>query len=99
MNDVPQLTINSQGLPVAVIAVLWMIFSMVILAFPTNPNPEAGEMNYTAVVFGGWILLCLIYYYLPIYGGINWFTGPISNIDEKSAGHVKSEENSDGHAY
>ena len=39
-------------------------------------------MNYTVVVLGGWLLLCIAYYYFPKYGGVYWFTGPMANIDE-----------------
>lgn len=61
-----------QGFPVAVVAVCWMVFSVVMLAFPTAPGPTANEMNYMIVVFGGWIALCLAYYYFPVYGGVQW---------------------------
>ena len=42
-------------------------------------------MNYTAVVSGGWIILCLLYFYCPKYGGKYWFKGPIKNIDDGAA--------------
>lgn len=60
-----------------------MIFSIVILAFPANPAPEAETMNYTSAVFGGWISLCLAYYYMPVYGGVHWFKGPVENIKNR----------------
>ena len=37
-------------------------------------------MNYTAAVSGGWIILCLLYFYCPKYGGKYWFKGPVNNI-------------------
>ncbi|KAI0674185.1 APC amino acid permease [Trametes maxima] len=70
------------GLPVAVVAVAWMVFSVIILAFPTAPGPDAEGMNYMIVVFGGWIVLCLIYYYLPVYGGAYWFNGPLMTLED-----------------
>ncbi len=83
-----------QGLPVAIVAVAWMAFSVVILAFPTAPGPTADGMNYMIVVFGGWIALCLVYYHLPVYGGACWFNGPqITLEDAAGAGVViRSEE-------
>lgn len=57
-----------------------MIFSIVILCFPGNPGPIAPDMNYTVLVIGGWIFLCLVYYIFPVYGGIHWFKGPVANI-------------------
>ncbi|KAI8986825.1 APC amino acid permease [Trametes punicea] len=75
------------GLPVAVVAVTWMIFSIVILAFPASPGATAGGMNYMIVVYGGWIALCLIYYYFPAYGGAHWFNGPQTTL-EGPAGRI-----------
>ncbi|KAI0324638.1 APC amino acid permease [Cubamyces sp. BRFM 1775] len=70
------------SLPVAVIAVAWMVFSFVILAFPTAPGPDANGMNYMIVVFGAWIVLCLVYFYFPVYGGVHWFNGPQITLEE-----------------
>ena len=53
-----------------------MAFSVLILAFPAAPGPNAQGANYMVVVWGGWLLLCLAYYALPRYGGACWFTGP-----------------------
>jgi len=82
------------GLPVAVVAVAWMIFSIVILVFPTSPDPTGPEMNYTIVVLGAWILLCLVYYFFPVYGGIHWFHGPIANIADDGEMQGKVEVSS-----
>ena len=38
-------------------------------------------MNYTVLVFGSVMVLSLVWYYLPRYGAIHWFTGPVRNID------------------
>ena len=54
--------------------------------FPTTPGPTGATMNYTVVVGGGWILLCVAYYYFPKYGGIHWFTGPVANIQREHEG-------------
>ena len=64
------------GLPVAIVALTWMAFSVIILIFPALTGPTAADMNYTVAVLGGWIILCVIYYYFPRYGGVHWFTGP-----------------------
>ncbi|KAJ6543330.1 amino acid/polyamine transporter I [Mycena sp. CBHHK59/15] len=74
------------SMPVAIIAVLWMWFMTVVLMFPTAPDPVPQTMNYTVVVMGGVLFLALGYYYLPRYGGVHWFNGPVSNID----GNVRS---------
>ncbi|OBZ78504.1 putative amino-acid permease C11D3.08c [Grifola frondosa] len=75
-------TLGRWGLPVALVAISWMTFSIIILAFPTSPMPGAPEMNYMIVVLGGWIVLCLAYYYFPVYGGACWFNGPLANIGQ-----------------
>ena len=59
-----------------------MVFSFVILAFPTAPGPDADGMNYMIVVIGGWIVLCLMYYYLPVYGGACFFDGPQVTVED-----------------
>lgn len=75
-----------------VVAVAWMAFSIVILCFPGNPDPTAQEMNYTVLVIGGWIFLCLLYYTFPVYGGMYWFKGPVANI---ASAEAESEESVD----
>jgi len=70
--------------PVGWMAVLFMTFASIVLIFPSNPSPVQSNMNYTVLVIGGWILLCLIYYYLPVYGGKYWFKGPVSNLPEET---------------
>jgi hypothetical protein len=57
-----------------------MIFMIVIFLFPTTPTTNAQEMNYTIVVFGGFMSLAIFWYYCPVYGGVHWFNGPISNV-------------------
>ncbi|KAF9644428.1 APC amino acid permease [Thelephora ganbajun] len=69
------------SLPVAVISVMWMAFVGVVFLFPTTPEVGVAGMNYTVVVLGGVLVLSLVYYYFPKYGGKNWFTGPVPTID------------------
>ena len=54
--------------------------SMVFL-FPTSPDPTGKTMNYSIVVLGGILILSLIYFYFPMYGGVYWFKGPVNTID------------------
>jgi len=73
------------GIPVAVIAVLFMVFMTIVFLFPTTPQTSVQEMNYTVVVLGGVLLLSLVWYYFPVYGGVHWFTGPVANVDTRSS--------------
>jgi len=66
--------------PIGAMAVLWMTFMGVVFLFPTTPQTDTADMNYTVVVEGGIMFLALIYYYFPKYGGIHWFTGPVPTI-------------------
>ncbi|KAI0708122.1 APC amino acid permease [Cerioporus squamosus] len=89
-------TLGRFGLPVAIVAVAWMAFSVIILAFPTAPAPDAQGMNYMVVVIGGWIILCLVYYHIPLYGGACWFNGPQVTIEEaERTGIARPQDGSD----
>ncbi|KDQ60457.1 hypothetical protein JAAARDRAFT_32877 [Jaapia argillacea MUCL 33604] len=68
------------GLPVAIAAVAWMCFTILIFFFPASPAPIAASMNYSIVVLGGILFLAILYFYFPVYGGVHWFKGPVSNI-------------------
>lgn len=59
----------------------------IVFLFPTAPNTQALNMNYTIVVLGGVLALSVLYFYFPKYGGVHWFKGPVANIgrlDDKS---------------
>ena len=60
---------------------LWTAFTVVTLMFPSTTDPTPQEMNYTIVVCGAWAVICIVYYYFPVYGGVHWFTGPVANIE------------------
>jgi len=70
------------SLPVAIVAVTWMAFMSIVFVFPTTPAPIAATMNYAVVVLGGILVLSVIYFYFPIYGGVHWFKGPVKTVDE-----------------
>lgn len=69
-----------QSATVACTAVTFMLFMGVVFLFPAEPAVAPGDMNYTVVVLFGVLLLSLIWYYLPRYGGVYWFEGPIKNL-------------------
>lgn len=62
-----------------------------VFLFPTAPAPEAPLMNYSIVVLGGILILSVIYFYFPKYGGVYWFKGPVTTVD-----HDLSNEDSEG---
>ncbi|KAJ7227632.1 APC amino acid permease [Mycena rebaudengoi] len=86
------------SMPVAIIAVLWMCLMAVVLLFPAVPAPVPQTMNYTVVVLFGVWFLAIGYYYLPYYGGMYWFEGPISTVQEEGAEKDSAmEEKTEGH--
>lgn len=43
-------------------------------------------MNYTSVVLGGVLTLALTYFYVPVYGGVHWFKGPVRTTSGVAVG-------------
>ena len=79
----------------ATIAVVFMMFMSIVFFFPMDTTTDAQSMNYTVVVLGGTLSLSIIWYYFPKYGGVNWFAGPVPNIDsvsDHSSKHSSEEE-------
>ncbi|KAL0065445.1 hypothetical protein AAF712_007509 [Marasmius tenuissimus] len=70
--------------PVAMIAVVFMLVLGIVFLFPTTPQPTAADMNYSVVVFGGVMVLSVLWYYFPKYGGVHWFTGPVTTISKEA---------------
>ncbi|KAI0728352.1 APC amino acid permease [Irpex lacteus] len=66
--------------PCALISVLWMLFMGIVLLFPASPNPETEDMNYASVVLFGTLILSLVWYWFPVYGGVHWFEGPVPTV-------------------
>jgi hypothetical protein len=66
----------------AVYSVVWMTFIFILLLFPSYPDPTADEMNYAVVVLGFVLIFCVVYYWMPGFGGKTFFTGPVRTIDE-----------------
>jgi hypothetical protein len=65
----------------AFISVSWMTSMSIVFFFPTTKHTNAQGMNYTAVVLGGVLILSLIWFYLPVYGGVHWFKGPVRTVE------------------
>lgn len=37
------------------------------------------------VVLSGVLLLSLVWYYFPVYGGVHWFTGPVRTVNNDTS--------------
>ncbi|KAH7924358.1 amino acid transporter [Leucogyrophana mollusca] len=79
-------SLGVMSLPVAVISVSYMCFMDIVFFFPTTPQTDVADMNYTVVVLGGVMALSLVWYYFPKYGGVHWFTGPVANVGASEGG-------------
>ena len=64
----------------------------IIFFFPTSPGTNVSDMNYTVVVLGGVLGLSLVWYYLPVYGGVNWFTGPVKTVGKSGLAHLEMDK-------
>ncbi|KAI0635036.1 hypothetical protein C8Q77DRAFT_1156391 [Trametes polyzona] len=84
-------TLGCFSLHVSVIAVAWMTFPVIILAFPAALAPTVEGMNYMVAVFLGAITLCLVYYHFPVYGGKHWFNGPQVTLEEAVRAGMKND--------
>ncbi|KAG1812734.1 amino acid/polyamine transporter I [Suillus variegatus] len=91
--------------PVSVIAVVWMGFMILVFFFPATPQTTVQEMNYTVVVLGGFMFLAISWYYFPVYGGVHWYTGPISNYpsairgEDKDVDYISERKEHDADIY
>lgn len=65
----------------AFVSVGWMALTSIVFFFPTTKHTGASDMNYTVVVLGGAVILSLVWYYFPVYGGVHWFEGPVPTVD------------------
>ncbi|KAF7795154.1 hypothetical protein EIP86_006302 [Pleurotus ostreatoroseus] len=77
--------------PVALIACSFMAFMFVVFLFPATPAPSVPDMNYAVVVLGGTMILSLVWYYFPVYGGVHWFTGPIPTLSDEDGSDASSD--------
>ncbi|KAH9834444.1 APC amino acid permease [Rhodofomes roseus] len=78
--------------PVAAVAIAWMAFMGIVFLFPTTPQTDVADMNYAVVVLGGVLILSLVWYYFPVYGGVHWFTGPVSTIERTAANSPRQSQ-------
>ena len=80
-----------------------MTFIIVVFLFPTTSHFTVADMNYPVVVItcsihiiskisfspftGGTLSLSVLYFYIPVYGGVYWFKGPVSTINDSIPKH------------
>ena len=67
------------GLLVNILAILWGIFTVVFVTFPTEMPATAGNMNYASLVFGGTVIFSFITWFLY---GRNEYQGSFNELGE-----------------
>lgn len=78
---------------------LYLAFISVIVCIPSDLPTDAADMNYASLVTGAVFIFSLAWYYFPKYGGVYWFTGPKSNIeDDMMESTTTQSSSSDSHS-
>lgn len=67
------------GVPIGAVAAAYVIFIVVVLLFPSNPNPDASDMNWAVLILGVILVGSAVVY--AAYGR-KWYRGPVSYTDE-----------------
>ncbi|EIW80593.1 hypothetical protein CONPUDRAFT_154619 [Coniophora puteana RWD-64-598 SS2] len=68
------------GVPINLVALAFMVFTIVVFLFPASPGTAVADMNYAVVVLSVMFALIVGWYYCPTYGGVHWFRGPQANV-------------------
>ncbi|KAF9698492.1 hypothetical protein EKO04_003911 [Ascochyta lentis] len=65
------------GLPINIIAVLFLLFLWIFAFFPTAPSPSPADMNWAILGYGAVIIFALIYY---VFRGRHAYVGPVEYV-------------------
>ena len=71
--------LGKAGLVVNGIAMCYLLFISILLAFPTVPNPSLIQMNWSSPIFGCFVIFSMGYYY--VFGRHN-YKGPVKYVKE-----------------
>jgi len=65
------------GLAINLFSVLFLILVFVMCFFPPVPDPSPTEMNWSIIMYGGVMLLSLVYY---AFKGRRVYVGPVEYV-------------------
>jgi choline transport protein len=65
------------GLPINIVAVLFLLFVWVFTFFPVGPRPTVVDMNWASLGYGC-VLICAVVYYVLL--GRHVFIGPAEYV-------------------
>lgn len=74
------------GIPVAIIASIWLLFASAIFMIPQAYPVTTGNNNYTSAAVGGILIVALIAW---LVSARHWFSGPRTDVDNSDAVKVK----------
>lgn len=65
------------GLPINIIAVLFLFFAWIFCFFPVGPRPTVADMNWAVLGYGIVVLFAIFYYVLR---GRHVYAGPVKYV-------------------
>ncbi|KAI8331861.1 amino acid/polyamine transporter I [Chlamydoabsidia padenii] len=68
------------SVPINAIALIWIVFFVIILCFPSVDPVEAETMNYSSLMLGAVFIFAVLYW---LYSGHITFKGPIANVEDE----------------
>ena len=60
-------------------AVLWLLFAIIFVFFPTFPHPTPDLMNWNVLIYGAVVVFSLIYFYVK---GRKVYVGPVQYLNK-----------------
>lgn len=70
-------SLGKWGLAINIISELFLVVFFILAFFPTIPNPDAAEFNWTILIYGVVILFSLTYYFIS---GRHRYVGPVEYV-------------------
>jgi hypothetical protein len=70
-------SLGRAGIYVNMTAICFLSLQFVFIFFPTAPNPTPPYMNWTCAIFGGTVIIALIWYYIH---GKKAYLGPVEYV-------------------
>ncbi|KAF2261345.1 amino acid transporter [Lojkania enalia] len=65
------------GLPINIIALIFLVFFWIFAFFPSAPNPKVADMNWAVLGYGVVIIFSIVYYLLR---GRHQYVGPVEYV-------------------
>jgi choline transport protein len=65
------------GLPINIVAVMFLLFCWVFTFFPVTPHPTVADMNWASLGYGCVLIFAVVYYVLH---GRHVYVGPVAYV-------------------